>query len=255
MRKALIAGNWKMFKTVRETVAHVGELRSALAALTNVDVVVAPPFTSLSAAAEAARDSRIGVAGQNLHWEREGAFTGEVSAAMIREAGASYVIIGHSERRTLFGETNLTINKKVAAALGAQLVPIVCVGETLPQRDANQTNAVLDEQLRDGLDGFTAEQLRTMVIAYEPVWAIGTGRNATPDQAQDAHAHVRSRLRGWFGVEMAEGCRILYGGSVKPDNAATLIAQTDVDGALVGGASLDVKSFMQIIRAAAPRRT
>jgi triosephosphate isomerase len=250
MRKPLIAGNWKMFKTVRETVAHVTELRREVRDVANVEIVVAPPFTALRAAADAASGGTIAVSAQNLHWEREGAFTGEVSAEMIREAGATFVIVGHSERRTLFGETNLTVNKKIAAALGAQLVPIVCVGETLPQRDANQTHAVLDEQLRDGLDGFTADQLGAMVLAYEPVWAIGTGRNATPEQAQDAHAHIRARLRQWFGVEMAERCRILYGGSVKPDNAAALLAQADVDGALVGGASLDVKNFTAIVNAA-----
>jgi triosephosphate isomerase len=252
MRKKLIAGNWKMFKTVRETVAYVAELRTELRDIRDIELVVAPPFTALHAAAEAARDSNVGVSAQNIHWEREGAFTGEISAGMIRETGARYVIIGHSERRTLFGETNLTVNKKVAAALGEQLTPIVCIGETLQQRDANQTHAVLDEQLRDGLDGFTADQLSGMVVAYEPVWAIGTGRNATPEQAQDAHAHIRSRLRQWFGVEMAERCRILYGGSVKPDNAQSLMAQPDVDGALVGGASLKTGSFTDIVRAAVP---
>jgi triosephosphate isomerase len=250
MRIPLIAGNWKMFKTVRETVAHITELRAALRDLTAVDLVVAPPFTALHAAADAARDSHIAVSAQDLHWEREGAFTGAVSAGMIREAGARFVIIGHSERRTLFGETNLTVNKKIAAALAEELIPIVCVGETLSQREASQTNAVLDEQLREGFDNFTADRLRTMVLAYEPVWAIGTGRNATPEQAQEAHAHIRTRLRQWFGVEMAERCRILYGGSVKPDNAGALLGQTDVDGALVGGASLDVKSFSAIVRAA-----
>ena len=255
MRRPLIAGNWKMFKTVVETVAHVTALRSAVRDVANVEVVVAPPFTALHAAAGAVRDSNIGVSAQNLHWEREGAFTGEVSAAMIHEAGARFVIIGHSERRTLFGETNLTVNKKIAAALGAQLTPIVCVGETLQQREANQTHAVLDEQLRDGLDGFTADQLSAMVVAYEPVWAIGTGRNATPEQAQQAHAHIRGRLRQWFGVDLAERCRILYGGSVKPENADSLMAQADVDGALVGGASLDVKSFAAIVHCAAPSRT
>ena len=250
MRKPLIAGNWKMFKTVHESVAYITELRRTLRDVINVDVVVAPPFTALAAAADRARDSRIAVSAQDLHWEREGAFTGEVSAAMIHEAGAQYAIIGHSERRTLFGETNLTVNKKIAAALGADLCPIVCVGETLPQREADQTHAVLDEQLRDGLDGFTAEQLESMIVAYEPVWAIGTGRNATPAQAQEAHAHIRARLRQWFGVEMAERCRVLYGGSVKPDNIAALMSQADVDGALVGGASLEVASFTAIVRRA-----
>ena len=252
MRQAVIAGNWKMFKTVRDTVAHVAELKMALRDNSDVQVVVAPPFTALHAAAEAARGSDIAVSAQNLHWEREGAFTGEVSAAMIREAGATFVIIGHSERRTLFGETDLMVNKKIGAAIGAALHPIVCVGETLQQREANTTEAVLDEQLRAGLDGLTAGQLGTMLIAYEPVWAIGTGRNATPEQAQDAHAHIRSRLRQWFGVEFAERCRVLYGGSVKPDNAGTLLSRPDVDGALVGGASLDVKSFTAIVHAARP---
>jgi triosephosphate isomerase len=245
----LVAGNWKMFKTGREAVAHVNELRTALRDVTGVEVVVAPPFTALQAVVDAARDSNIGVSAQNLHWEREGAFTGEVSGAMIRDAGASFAIIGHSERRTLFGETNQTVNKKIAAALGVGLIPIVCVGESLQQREASQTNQVLDEQLRVGLDGFTADQLRTMVVAYEPVWAIGTGRNATPEQAQEAHAHIRSRLRQWFGVELAERCRLLYGGSVKAENAGALMSQADVNGALVGGASLDVKSFTAIVRA------
>lgn len=253
MRTPLIAGNWKMFKTVGETVAHVEELARALAQAPAgeraADIVVAPPFTALKAAADAARGSRIEVAAQNLHWERDGAFTGEVSASMIRDTGAQHVIVGHSERRTLFGETNLTVNKKIAAALGAGLGPIVCVGETLQHREANQTLAVLDEQLREGLDGFTADQLRSLVLAYEPVWAIGTGRNATPDQAQDAHAHIRGRLRGWFGAGFSERCRVLYGGSVKPENTGALMGQPDVDGALVGGASLVVASFAAIVAA------
>ena len=237
-----------MFKTIHDAVANITELRRTLRDVIHVDVVVAPPFTALAAAADRARDSRIAVSAQNLHWEREGAFTGEVSAAMIHEAGAQYVIIGHSERRMLFGETNLTVNKKIGAALGADLCPIVCIGETLQQREATQTHAVLDQQLREGLDGFTAGQLESMVIAYEPVWAIGTGHNATPEQAQDAHAHIRARLRQWFGVDTAERCRILYGGSVKPENTAALMAQPDVDGALVGGASLEVDSFTAIVR-------
>jgi triosephosphate isomerase len=250
MRRPLIAGNWKMFKTVHDTVAYIRELRDTLKSLPGVDVVVAPPFTALYAACDAARGTEIAVSAQNLHWEREGAFTGEVSAAMIREAGAEYVIVGHSERRTLFGETNLTVNKKLTAALGVQLVPIVCVGETLSQRDADQTLQVLDQQVKEGLDGLTAGQLEEMVLAYEPVWAIGTGRNATPDQAQEAQAYIRSRLRQWFGADTAERCRILYGGSVKPDNIAALLAQPDVDGALVGGASLDVRAFTDIVKAA-----
>ena len=251
MRQPFIAGNWKMFKTVHETVVHVKELRSLVKDVQGVDIVIAPPATGLYAAAEAARNSNIAVAGQNCHWEREGAFTGEVSAGMVREAGAEYVILGHSERRTLFGETDLEVQKKLRAALGAGLVPIVCIGETLDQRDRHQTLAVLDQQIQRGLDGATADEVAAMVVAYEPVWAIGTGRNATPEQAGEAHAHIRLRLRSWFGAEAAECCHVIYGGSVKPGNIAGLLALADVDGALVGGASLDVAGFGQIVAAAA----
>jgi triosephosphate isomerase (TIM) len=249
MRQPFIAGNWKMFKTVHEAVVHVKELRSLVKSVRDIDVVVAPPATALHAAAEAARNSNVAVAGQNCHWEREGAFTGEISAGMVREAGAEYVILGHSERRTLFGETDQTVNQKLRAALDAGLEPIVCVGETLEQRDAGQTLAVLDLQLQRGLDGLSADQVTALVVAYEPVWAIGTGRNATPDEAGEAHGHLRLRLRSWFGAPAAEGCRVIYGGSVKPGNAASLLAQADIDGALVGGASLDVAGFAQIVRA------
>jgi triosephosphate isomerase (TIM) len=250
MRVPLIAGNFKMFKTVAETVSYINELRSLAKDVRNVDIVIAPPFTSISAAAEAARGSSIGVSAQDMHWEREGAFTGEVSAGMLREAGARFTIIGHSERRTLFGETDGAVNKKMRAALTAALVPIVCIGETLDQRDRNETMAVLDRQIKEGLDGVTGEQLSGMVLAYEPVWAIGTGRNATPAQAGEAHHHIRQRLKQWFGLDASERCRVLYGGSVKPENIATLIAEPDVDGALVGGASLDPKSFFAIVRGA-----
>jgi triosephosphate isomerase len=250
MRKPLIAGNFKMFKTVAETVSYVNDLRALIKDVRGADVAIAPPFTSLAAAAEAAKDSAIGVAAQNMHWEREGAFTGEISAAIIRETGARFAIIGHSERRTLFGETNDTVNKKMHAALTAGLVPIVCIGETLAQRDGNETMAVLDRQIKEGLDRLTGEQLSGMVLAYEPVWAIGTGRNATPAQAGEAHFHIRQRLKQWFGLEASDRCRVLYGGSVKPDNISKLIAEPDVDGALVGGASLDPKSFFSIISGA-----
>jgi triosephosphate isomerase len=253
MRIPIIAGNWKMFKTVHETVLYVKQLRALVSNARDVEIVIAPPATSLSAAAEAARGSNVSVAAQNTHWEREGAFTGEVSAAMIREAGADYVIIGHSERRTLFGETDFDVNRKLRAAIGAPLTPIVCIGETLDQREANQTLDVLDRQLKEGTDGVTGAEIAELVLAYEPVWAIGTGRNATPAQAQEAHAHIRTRLRQWFGVDAAERCHILYGGSVKPDNIASLIAQPDVDGALVGGASLDVRAFSDIIHTSRPK--
>ena len=250
MRTPLIAGNFKMFKTVAETLSYVSELRTLIKDIRGRDIVIAPPFTTVAAAAKAVEGSAIGVAGQDVHWEREGAFTGEVSAGMLREAGARYVIIGHSERRTLFGETNATVNKKTQAALTAALIPIVCIGETLEQRDRNETLAVLDRQIKEGFDGVTGDQLAGMVIAYEPVWAIGTGRNATPAQAGEAHFHIRQRLKQWFGLDAAERCRVLYGGSVKPDNIAKLIAEPDVDGALVGGASLDPKSFFAIIQGA-----
>jgi triosephosphate isomerase len=247
MRTPLIAGNWKMFKTVQEAVSFVKELRSVVKDVNQVEIVVAPPFTAVHPAAEALRNSNVGVAAQDVYWEREGAFTGEVSAAMVREAGAQYVIIGHSERRRLFGETDATVNRKVVAALGAGLIAIVCVGETLEEREGNQTLTVLDRQVKDGLDGLSAAQVAELVIAYEPVWAIGTGRVATAAQAEEAHAHIRTRLRQWFGADAAERCRVIYGGSVKADNIAELIREPDVDGALVGGASLDIKSFGEIV--------
>ena len=246
MRTPLIAGNWKMHKTVADTVKYVKELRLLVKDIAGVDIVIAPPFTALHAAAEASRNSNVAVAAQDLHWEREGAFTGEISAPMIVEAGAAYVIIGHSERRTLFGETDPSVNRKLAAAFGAGLTPIVCIGETLDQRERGDTFAVLDRQITQGLDGITSEQVVQLVIAYEPVWAIGTGRNATAAQAEETHGHVRKRLQNWFGAHAAERCRVIYGGSVKPGNIGELAGQPDVDGALVGGASLDVKGFVEI---------
>ena len=247
MRIPFIAGNWKMFKTVHESVVFAKELRSVVKDVSDVEIVIAPPFTAVHAAAEAARNSTIGVAAQNLHWERDGAFTGEISGPMIKEAGAEYVIIGHSERRTLFGETDQTVNRKIGAAVAAGLVPIVCIGETLAEREAGEMLSVLDRQIKAGFDGITGEQVAALVIAYEPVWAIGTGRTATAAQAQEAHAHIRQRLRQWFGAPAADECHVIYGGSVKPDNTKDLIAQPDVDGALVGGASLDIKSFFEIV--------
>ncbi len=247
MRTPFIAANWKMFKTVHEAVVFVKEFRSLVKDIDDVEIVVAPPFTALHAVAEAARNTPVGVSGQNLHWEREGAFTGEISAGMLREAGAEYVIIGHSERRRLFQETDETVNRKLVAALGAKLCPIVCIGETLEEREGNQTLEVLDRQIKQGLDGMTGDQVAALVIAYEPVWAIGTGRNATPEQAGEAHAHIRSRIRQWFGGHAADQCHVIYGGSVKPDNIHALIVHPDVDGALVGGASLDVAGFFQIV--------
>jgi triosephosphate isomerase len=252
MRIPFIAGNWKMFKTVQEAVVFTKELRLLVKDIRNVEIVIAPPFTAIHAVAEAARNTNIGVSAQDLYWEREGAFTGEISAAMVLEAGAAYSIIGHSERRRLFGETDATVNRKVGAAMLAGLTPIVCVGETLEERERNATLDVLDRQIKDGLDRLTADQVADLVVAYEPVWAIGTGRNATAAQAGEAHAHIRQRLRQWFGADAADRCHVIYGGSVKPDNLRELIAEPDVDGALVGGASLDVTSFADIVSKSRP---
>ena len=247
MRTPLIAGNWKMFKTVLEATVFTKELRNLVKDVGDVLVVIAPPYTAIHAVSEAARNSNVGVSAQNMSWEREGAFTGEISAGMIKEAGAEYVIIGHSERRTLFGETDATVNRKTVAAIGASLTPIICIGETLDQRERNETMDVIDRQIRAGLDGLTGDQVGALIIAYEPVWAIGTGRNATPAQTGEVHAHIRSRLRQWFGAPAADQCLVIYGGSVKPDNIKDLIAQSDVDGALVGGASLGPRAFYDII--------
>jgi triosephosphate isomerase len=247
MRTPLFAANWKMFKTVHEAFVYTKEFRALVADVTGAEIVVAPTFTALHTVSEAARNSNVAVAGQNLHWEKEGAFTGEISGPMLKEAGADYVIIGHSERRRYFGETDQTVNKRLLAALTHDLIPIVCIGETLEEREGNKTLDVLDRQIKDGLDSLTGAQVGALVIAYEPVWAIGTGRNATPQQAGEAHAHIRGRVRQWFGADAADRCRILYGGSVKPDNIGELRAQDDVDGALVGGASLVPQTFCDIV--------
>ncbi len=246
MRTPLLAANWKLFKTIPEAVAFVRALAPQAATMDGRDVLVAPPFTALAATAEAARGSRIAVAAQDLYFEKDGAFTGEISAGMIKDAGGTHVIVGHSERRRLFGDTDEWVNRKTRAAIGAGLAPIVCIGETLQEREQGETLSVLDRQIKAGLDSLTMEQVGGIVLAYEPVWAIGTGKNATPVEADEAHRHIRGRLRQWFGGAAADGCRVLYGGSVKPDNISDLIALPDVDGALIGGASLDVKSFAEI---------
>jgi triosephosphate isomerase (TIM) len=253
MRSPLIAGNWKMFKTVQEAFVFAKELTPLIKDVVGVEVVVAPPFTAIHWMAETLRHSRAFVAAQDIHWEKEGAFTGEVSAAMVKEAGAEFVIVGHSERRAMFGETDAIVNRKLRAALAAELTPIVCIGETLEQREAGQTLAVIDRQLKDGLDGLTPLQVQdALVLAYEPVWAIGTGRVATAAQAQEAHAHIRSRLRQWFGADASENCHVLYGGSVKPDNIEGLLREPDIDGALIGGASLDVRGFADMVTRSRP---
>ena len=255
MRIPFIAANWKMHKTVHESVVFVKEFRSMVKDVIDVEIVVAPPFMAVHAVAEAARNTNVGVAAQHLHWERQGAFTGEVSAEMVCEAGAEYVIIGHSERRRLFGDTDELVNRRLVAALAARLTPIVCIGETLDEREENLTLSVLDRQIRVGFDSMTSGQIGGLVIAYEPVWAIGTGRNATPEQAGEAHAHIRQRIRQWFGGDAADHCHVIYGGSVKPDNIHELVALPDVDGALVGGASLEVKGFYDIVAKSRTRAT
>ncbi|MBN2452296.1 MAG: triose-phosphate isomerase [Lentisphaeria bacterium] len=248
-RRTLIAGNWKMNLTVAEAQPLVAALKARTAAMAGVDVAVCPPFTSLAAVVAATAGTPIQVGAQNVHWEQAGAFTGEVSAAMLREVGVTCVIIGHSERRQYFGETDATVNARLRAALGSGLMPIVCIGETLRQRDAGETEAVVRGQVAEGLAGLTPEQLGRSVIAYEPVWAIGTGRTATPEQAQEVHRFLRGLLRDAFGG-VAEEVRILYGGSMKPGNAASLLAQADIDGGLIGGASLKAEDFLGIIAGA-----
>ncbi len=250
MRIPFIAANWKMYKTVPEAVAYLKTFTELVKDITDVEIVLSPPFTALYAAAEMAKHTNVGISAQDLHWEREGAFTSGISAAMIKDTGAEYVIIGHSERRRVFGDTDEAVNKKLMAALAADLTPIVCVGETLEERDGGPMMAVLDRQVREGLKGLTPDQVAAIVIAYEPVWAIGTGRNATPAQAGEAHAAIRARLAEWWNADAAAQCHILYGGSVKPDNVKELMALPDVDGALVGGASLDPQSFVKIVQGA-----
>jgi len=248
-RRKLIAGNWKMNKAVAEAVALVNGLKEHAAEMDGVDVLVCPTFTSLAAVAAAAAGSPIAVGAQNVHWEESGAFTGEISAAMLKEIPVDYAIIGHSERRQYFGETDETVNKRLMAALNGGLKPVVCIGETLEQRQAGDMEAVVARQFRAGLAGLTPEQMRATTVAYEPVWAIGTGLTATPEQAQEVHALIRSLIRESHG-DVADGLRILYGGSMKPSNAAELLAQPDIDGGLIGGASLKADDFAGIITAA-----
>ena len=252
MRQPVIAGNWKMYKTSQEGMALVEALLAKAPAFVGVEVVVCPPFTALAGVGWKLKGgTAIALGAQNCHWESQGAFTGEIAPPMLKELGCAYVILGHSERRQYFGETDANIQKKALACLAIGLKPIVCVGETLAQRQANDTWPVIERQLRDSLAGFTAPQIEQTVIAYEPVWAIGTGQNATPAQAQDVHAQIRAWLGKTFGQAAAERVRIQYGGSVKPENALTLMQQPDIDGGLIGGASLQVDSFLAIIQAAA----
>jgi triosephosphate isomerase (TIM) len=247
LRRPLIAGNWKMFKTQAETRAFFEAFKPLVAASQHCDIVVAPPFTALAAAVEAARGSSISIAAQNVCWEPQGAFTGEVSAKMLVEVGCRGVIIGHSERRQFFGDTDEWVSRKTKAALEARLVPIVCVGESLGEREGNLTHAVLKRQFEGGLGALTGPEFSRILLAYEPVWAIGSGRTATPEIAADAHRYLRELVSAQFSSDRASALRILYGGSVKPDNIRGLMAQGEIDGALVGGASLDPQSFAAIV--------
>jgi triosephosphate isomerase len=249
-RNKVIAGNWKMYKTNDEALTMVNALKIKVTGTQKTTMIVCPPFTALSAVAAALKDSAIAVGAQNMHWEKQGAFTGEISAGMILNIGAAYVILGHSERRQYFGETDATINKKLMSALDAGLLPIVCVGETLGQREQGVTNKIVGDQLAGSLAGMSADVMAGIILAYEPVWAIGTGKTATPDQAQEVHAFIRSFLGKAYGEATAEKVIIQYGGSVKPGNAHDLLTQKDVDGALVGGACLEADSFSAIIEVA-----
>lgn len=247
MRKPVIAGNWKLFKTKGEALALIEELAPLVAGANNVEIVVAPVFTVLPSLVNAIAGTQIGLAGQDVFWEEEGAYTGEVSPRMLMDAGAGYAIIGHSERRQYFGETDQTVNKKIKATLKGALVPIFCIGETLESREAGETFKVLETQLKGGLDGISATQFAPVIIAYEPVWAIGTGKTATDAQAQEAHAFIRGVITELYGKGAADKVRVLYGGSVKPENIKGLMACPDIDGALVGGASLKSASFASLV--------
>ncbi|MCX5702942.1 MAG: triose-phosphate isomerase [Candidatus Omnitrophica bacterium] len=252
MRKTIIAGNWKMYKTITEAIELVNGLKREFFKLDNqkIDIVLCPPFTALSEVSEVIVDSDIQLGAQDVYWQEEGAFTGEVSPGMLKDAGCQFVIIGHSERRQYFGESNETVNKKTKAALSGGLIPIVCVGETLAQREGNKAFEVLDDHIKNGLRGIGQEDILKIVIAYEPVWAIGTGKTATPQEAQEAQKYIRDLLKKEYNKDIADNIRIQYGGSVKPENIIELMEQPDVDGALVGGASLTVEAFSSIVKKA-----
>lgn len=248
MRKPFIAGNWKLNKTNAEAVTLVTELKRELSEVDSVEMAVCPIYIALPDVIDALKESNIGVGAQNIYWEDSGAFTGEVSGPVLKNIGVQYVIIGHSERRQYFGETDETVNKRLGAALKHGLVPIVCVGETLEEREADKTFDVIKTQIKGALNGYGSEDLSTLVIAYEPVWAIGTGKTATPDQAQEVHQFIRGLITELYDESFAQSVRIQYGGSVKPENITELISQADIDGALVGGASLKTESFAGIIK-------
>jgi triosephosphate isomerase len=246
-RTPLIAGNWKMYKTCNDAVETAEKLLDLVSDVETTDIMIAPTFTSLALVSKVIANSKIALGAQDLFWEKEGAFTGQISGPMLVSAGCQYVIIGHSERRQYFGETNEAVNKKIQAAIKSGLIPIVCIGETETERDEEKTFSVLDKQIEKGLEGLSLDEHSSLVLAYEPVWAIGTGKTATPDQVQEVHCYLRDLVEKRFGNMLAKAIRILYGGSVKPDNVSELMSLPDVDGALVGGASLQPDSFSKII--------
>jgi triosephosphate isomerase (TIM) len=247
-RRPILAGNWKMNMTATQARELASKLIPLVAGVKDRDIVVGPPFTSLAAVAETIKGTNIGLAAQNLHWEEKGAFTGEISADMLLDSGCKYVIIGHSERRQYFGETDETVNKKARQALKKALLPILCVGETLAEREAGKLNKIIGRQVTGGLKDISTEDMKKVVIAYEPVWAIGTGKTATPEQANEVHALIRQKVKALYSADIAEGLRIQYGGSVTPENVSTLMTMPDIDGALVGGASLKPESFAALVK-------
>lgn len=250
LRKPIVAGNWKMNKTVAEAIDLANALKRDLASCKDVDVVLCPPFTALKSVGEAITGTHIDLGAQNMHWEKNGAFTGEVAAGMLRELYCHYVILGHSERRSYFGETDEIVNKKTKAALASNLTPIVCIGETLAERESGSTEKVITTQVRGSLAGLSPRELVECVLAYEPVWAIGTGKTASPQQAQDVHALIRRLIQEMADDAVSQSIRIQYGGSVKGSNAKELFGQPDIDGGLIGGASLEARSFVEIVQAA-----
>ncbi len=253
MRKPMIAGNWKMHKTVEEAVSLAKEISYGVAQIDSTEIIICPPFTTLGVVAEVIGDSAISLGAQNMYWETEGAYTGEISPKFLADLGCDWVIIGHSERRKYFGETNANVNRKVKAALEFGLKPMLCVGETLEEREKGITEKVVETQVKGALDGLNPQDCRELVIAYEPVWAIGTGRTASPDVANDAHTHIRKLTQVLFDESTASRMRILYGGSVTPENISELISMTEIDGALVGGASLRAPAFIEIVTKSSSR--
>ena len=247
-RRILIAGNWKMNKTATEAAALVTEIKRDVFDIDNVDILVCPPFTALAVVGDVVRDSNVSLGAQNMYFEDKGAYTGEISTAMLKDCGCTHVIIGHSERRTIFNESDETINKKVKKALEADLIPVLCIGEKLEEREANKTFEVITNQLEGDLADIDSDNIKKIIIAYEPVWAIGTGKTATSEQAQEAHAFIRNLIKEKYDSVVADGIIILYGGSMKPANVEELISQPDVDGGLIGGASLEAASFVELVK-------